>query len=377
MRYGTTQGALSFFTDTSTAVTDHDVKLTGLLPNTKYYYSIGSTAQDLEGNDANHYFYTAPLKGTIQPMRFWVLGDSGTANTVSRLTRDAYYAFNGTQRTDLWLMLGDNAYSNGTDAEYQAAVFDAFPTTLKTTVLWPTIGNHDTAESQTPPPFLPYFNIFTLPTNGEAGGVASGTNRYYSFDYGTVHFICLDSMSSVRTPGSPMLTWLQQDLAANRQRWTVAFFHHPPYGSGVYGSDQDPISIEMRTYVVPMLEAGSVDLVLTGHIHQYERTYLIDGHYGLSNSFSPAMKIQGGDGYATPYFKPGLNPHEGSVYVLAGSAGRDEDPASLGQTIPAEEIRLQQFGSVVLDVNGDELDLTFLRDTGAIMDRLRLRKGTP
>jgi hypothetical protein len=376
VRYGTTQGALTYFTDTPTAVTEHDVKLTGLLPNTKYYYSIGSSATDLEGNDANHYFYTPPLTGTVQPMRFWVLGDSGTANIVSQTVRDAYYAFNGTHRTDAWLMLGDNAYTNGTDAEYQAAVFDTFPATLKTTVLWPTIGNHDTAESQTPPPSLPYFNIFTLPAKGEAGGIASGTNRYYSFDYGNVHFICLDSMSSVRTPGSPMLTWLQQDLAANHQRWTVAFFHHPAYGSGVYGSDQDPISIEMRTYVVPILEAGSVDLVMAGHIHQYERTFLIDGHYGLSKSFTSAMEIQGGDGYAIPYFKPGLNPHEGTVYILAGSAGRDEDKSSWGFTIPADEIRLQEYGSVVLDVSGDELDVTFLRDTGAIMDKLRLRKGT-
>jgi hypothetical protein len=80
-------------------------------------------------------------------------------------------------------MLGDNAYENGTDSEYQTAVFNMYPTTLRQSVLWPTIGNHDTAQSSNPPASLPYFAMFTLPANAEAGGMASGTERYYSFDY--------------------------------------------------------------------------------------------------------------------------------------------------------------------------------------------------
>src|SRR6188472_4310919 len=64
---------------------------------------------------------------------------------------------------------------------------------------------------------VPYFNLFTFPKNGEAGGVPSGTEKYYSFDYGRIHFIALDSMTSSRAPGSPMLTWLQSDLASTTQ----------------------------------------------------------------------------------------------------------------------------------------------------------------
>ena len=61
--------------------------------------------------------------------------------------RDAYYAFAGSTAPNLWLMLGDNAYNGGTDTEYQAAVFDMYPATLRQSVLWPTIGNHDVANT--------------------------------------------------------------------------------------------------------------------------------------------------------------------------------------------------------------------------------------
>src|SRR5207249_11470539 len=153
----------------------------------------------LAGNDASHFVLTTPTPGTPKPTRVWVLGDSGTANASAAAVRDAYFNFTGTRHTDLWLMLGDNAYDSGTDAEYQAAVFNVYPTYLRQSVLWPTLGNHDTGQSSNPPPDLPEFEIFTLPTGGEAGGVASGTENYYSFDYANIHFICLDSQGSDRS----------------------------------------------------------------------------------------------------------------------------------------------------------------------------------
>ena len=76
-------------------------------------------------------------------MRVWVLGDSGTAHMNADAVRDAYLAFTGTRYTDVWLMLGDNAYPIGTDDDYQAAVFETYPTVLRQTVLWPSFGNHD------------------------------------------------------------------------------------------------------------------------------------------------------------------------------------------------------------------------------------------
>ena len=55
----------------------------------------------------------------------------------------------------------------------------------------------------------------TQPTGGECGGIASGTERYYSFDYGSIHFVCLDAMTSDRLVTGPMCAWLRADLDAN------------------------------------------------------------------------------------------------------------------------------------------------------------------
>lgn len=351
--------------------------VSGLSPATKYFYSIGSTTQALAGNDSSHYFVTSPVAGTSSATRIWVLGDSGTADANAQAVRNAYLTFAGTTHTNLWLMLGDNAYENGTDNEFQAAVFNMYPTTLRQSVLWPTLGNHDTAQSENPPAGLPYFAMFTLPANAEAGGIASGTEKYYSFDYGNIHFICLDSMTSDRSATGPMATWLRADLASSSRQWTIAFWHHPPYSKGSHDSDTDPILAAMRQNFLPILEEAGVDLILAGHSHSYERSFLIDGHYGLSSTFTNAMKKDGGSGRADgtgAYNKPtlGAGSHEGAVYAVAGSSGQ-----IAGGTLnhPAMFISLNNLGSMVLDVNGNTLDAKFLRENGAIADYFRIVKG--
>jgi acid phosphatase type 7 len=376
--YGTTQGSLTSNAGNSVQTTEHEVALSGLSPATKYFYSVGSTSQVLAGNDATHFFVTSPAAGTSSPTRIWVLGDSGTANANAQAVRNAYLSFTGSTHTNLWLMLGDNAYETGTDSEYQAAVFNMYPTTLRQSVLWPTLGNHDTAHSSNPPASLPYFGMFTLPANAQAGGVASGTEKYYSFDYGNIHFICLDSMSSDRSASGPMATWLRADLASSARQWTIAFWHHPPYSKGSHNSDTESELVQMRQTFLPILEDAGVDLVLAGHSHSYERSYLIDGHYGISSTFTNAMKKDGGSGRADgtgAYGKPtlGPGPREGAVYAVAGSSGQ----ASGGLlNHPAMFISLNNLGSMVLDVNGNTLDAKFLRENGEVSDYFRIVKGT-
>src|SRR5438552_16877275 len=131
--------------------------------------------------------------------------------------------------------------------------------------------------------------MFTLPKAAEAGGMASGTEDYYSFDYGNVQFICLDSMTSDRSPSGAMMTWLQNDLASTTLNWIIAYWHHPPYSKGSHNSDTEQQLIEMRQNANPILESHGVDLVLTGHSHSYERSFLLDGHYGTSNTLTSAM----------------------------------------------------------------------------------------
>jgi uncharacterized protein (TIGR03437 family) len=375
--FGSSPPQLNFSATELTLTTEHILKLSGLTPNTKYYYSIGTSSQPLAGGDDSHFFVTAPT--TAKPTRIWVLGDAGTKTDAQRAVRDAYTRFTGARHTDLWLMLGDNAYLTGTDSEYQEAVYDMYPTYLRQSVLWPTIGNHDTGYSSTPSSDLPYYQMFTLPRQGEAGGLPSGTEDYYSFDYGNIHFVCLDSMISDRKPNSPMVRWLTNDLAANTKQWLIAFWHHPPYTKGSHDSDVETHEIEMRENVLPILESYGVDLVLTGHSHSYERSFLIDGHYGSSQTFSINHKKNGssgrpGEGGAYTKSTFGPSAHEGAVYVVAGSSGQVSGGAL---NHPAMFISMSNLGSMALDVNGNRLEAKFLRETGVVADHFTIIKGGP
>jgi predicted MPP superfamily phosphohydrolase len=378
VRLGASPGALTTSVDVGTLATEHAIGLTGLAPNTVYYYSVGSTASQLAGGDANHYFITSPSAGAAEPMRVWVLGDAGTAgptgiNANQTAVRNAYSTFSGGQYTDLILMLGDNAYNDGTDAEYQNAVFNMYGSFLRQSNLWSTIGNHDTAQSTNPNvATLPYFNIFTLPAAGEAGGLASGTEKYYSFDFGNIHFVCLDSMTTNRAVDGAMLTWLASDLAANTKPWIIAFWHHPPYSKGSHNSDTETPLIEMRQNALPILESYGVDLVLSGHSHSYERSKLIGGHYGPSTTLSADMIKDGGSGRPSEsgaYTKP-TDPYR-AVYAVAGSSGQTS-----GGTLnhPVMYISLNNLGSMVLDVSGDRLDAKFLRENATVADSFTILK---
>jgi hypothetical protein len=379
VRLGASPATLTTTVDVVAATTEHAVTVTGLVPSTVYYYSVGSTTDALAGGDLNHYFVTPPLPGTPEPTRVWVLGDAGTAgptgiNSNQTAVKNAYSAFNGGSYTDLILLLGDNAYENGTDAEYQNAVFDMYASFLRRSNLWSTIGNHDTAQSTNPDvATVPYFNIFTLPAAGQAGGVASGTEKYYSFDFGNIHFVCLDSMTSGRAVNSAMLTWLASDLAANTRPWVIAFWHHPPYTKGSHDSDTETQLKEMRANALPILEAYGVDLVLTGHSHSYERSFLLGGHYGLSTTLAGSMIKDGGSGRpaGTGAYVKATNPYR-AVYAVAGSSGKISGGAL---NHPAMFISLNELGSMVIDVNGSRLDATFLRDDGAIADSFSIVKA--
>jgi hypothetical protein len=349
------------------STTEHVVQLTGLVPDTQFYYAIGAQDSELTGfGDDSYKVLTAPPTGTARATRIWAIGDAGTANSNAAAVRDAYLAFTGTRGTDLWLMLGDNAYNDGTDSEYQAAVFDMYPSVLRSSVVWSTLGNHDGHSATSSDEMGPYYDIFTLPRAAEAGGTASGTEAYYSFDYGTIHFVCLDSYDSDTDPTGDMMTWMENDLTANAQPWLVAFWHHPPYTKGSHDSDTEGGLGDMREYALPILESYGVDLVLSGHSHSYERSMFLNGHYGYSSSLDMSMIIDGGDGNPSgdgAYTRaPGSA--AGAVYIVAGSSGKTNSV----QQHPAMHIWLPELGSVVMDVDGLQMDVNFIDDAGAQLD---------
>ena len=100
-------------------------------------------------------------------------------------------------------------------------------------------------------------------------------------------------MPANATAFSTMKTWVTNDINATTRDWIIVFWHHPPYSKGSHDSDTDSLMTKMRTDINPIIENGGVDLVLTGHSHAYERSFLIDGHYGLSGTFTSAMKLDG------------------------------------------------------------------------------------
>ena len=350
------------------ATTEHRVRLDGLKPATEYTYQISDSKESFT-------FRTAPAVGNADGFRTWIIGDSGTANENARNVYRAYQATTAQQYTDLWLMLGDNAYKNGKDDEYQRAVFDMYPEMLASTALFSCLGNHDQKSAKSATQSGPYFDIFEFPRNAECGGVASGTEAYYSFDYANAHFVSLDSSETDRSKGGAMYKWLEQDLAQNSATWLIAFWHHPPYTKGSHDSDKEGALVEMRENFLPLLESHGLDLCFTGHSHSYERSYLIDGHYGGSESFDKSKHCKdAGDGQpkgSGAYSKAG-GPNNGSVYIVAGSSGKTSGKGSLDH--PAMYRSLKVLGSVVMDIKGKTCALRFINDQGEMVDDLVIEK---
>lgn len=375
VRFGTSPDGLTQTASNNQDTTEHSLRIEGLAPNTRYYYSIGNSNKTLAGGD-DYYFETSPLRGPAHATRLWVIGDAGTANANQAAVYNAYRDFAGSTYTDLWLMLGDNAYNDGTDAQYQAAVFDMYPELLRQTPVWSTLGNHDGYSADSETQSGPYYDIFSFPTQAEVGGIASGTEAYYSFDYANIHFVVLDSYESNRSTTGAMMSWLKDDLQNMSADWLIALWHHPPYTKGSHNSDIEIALIQMRQNFLPVLESYGVDLVLNGHSHSYERSKFINGHYGNSGTFSSDLEIDGGSGHADgsgAYEKNGLEANSGTVYAVAGASGK----ISGGRLDhPAMFISLNELGSMVIDINGETLDAKYLNNNGQITDYFTIRKTT-
>jgi PKD repeat protein len=354
---------------------EHSVTVTGLDPATAYPYTVAASGGVPVGGDALHTFRTPPPPGDRGPVRIWAIGDSGTANADAEAVRDAYLARG--EPADVWLMLGDNAYNSGTDTEYQLAVFNVYDALLPNTLLWSTLGNHDGYTATSADQRGPYYDIFTHPKAGEAGGEPSGTEAYYSFDYGNVHIVCLDSYGTDRSTNSAMWAWLNDDLASTSADWIIAFFHHPPYTRGSHNSDFEAQLVEMREEALPILESWGVDLVLSGHSHSYERSLLLDGHYGLSSTLDPLMIRDGGDGDPLgdgAYTKPSASggTHEGAVYLVAGASGKTGG-GSLDHPVMVES--LNALGSLMIDVEGLSMTVRYLDHVGGVRDSFTIERG--
>lgn len=354
----------------STATTEHTITITGLDSNTRYYYKVGTTTGPLS---ARFNFHSAPDDGHANAVRIWVLGNTFGKARNTKATRDAYLKYTGKAYTHLMLLLGDIP-KDSTDPSYQSKLFNVFGSVMANTSSLAALGDNETDGSASPPATLPYYSIFNLPSQGQGGGLASGNERYYSYDYGTIHFVALDSEADDRSPSGPMMTWLDDDLAQNKVPWIIAYWHHSPYSKGNHNSDNEIQMIEMRENANHILENHGVDLVLGAHSKSYERTFLIDGFYGMSNTFSQSMEMDPGDGRVDgdgPYLKPQDLGHAGTVYIVDGTASGG---ARAKLNHPAMFKSTRTTGSVIIDENCAQMDVKMLSKKGNIVDYFTIRK---
>lgn len=244
----------------------HSVTLTGLRPGTSYRYRVGDGTYWSEDRE----FRTAPLVTT--PFKFLIFGDSQsidygvwctTLQQAAAANRDAVFMTNVGDLVDV-----------GQDCRQWNAWFDAAKGVIDTIPVMPVTGNH---ESYTPQGHFSRPELFTAQFKLPGNGPESLRGQVYSFDYGDVHFVVLDSQAGEQRHFVPDMlarqqTWLEQDLAQTAKRWKVIFLHRPLYSNAPHGN------AHIRKAFGPIFDAHHVDIVFTGHDHVYARTYpLLDG----------------------------------------------------------------------------------------------------
>jgi hypothetical protein len=370
VRYGTNPASLIAYTDDTTNGTNHSVTLTGLVPETKYYYSLGTSAGTVRSS-TNYYFSTAPQIGSTRSTRIWFLSDYGQADTMEATVRDTYLNFittNG-RGTDVWLTGGDNEQTGttGADAAYQTSLFNVLSNVLQNTPIFPTPGNHDGGTSSA------YWNIFDLPYQGQAGGYPSDSPHFYSFDYANIHFISLDPFNSATNSSSPMFMWITNDLARTTQKWIIAYFHAPIYCKVQYDSDTLAQSLAMRTNFAPVLEAYGVDLILSGHSHTHQRSYFLNGYYGLSTDFSTSYEINSGNGRIDGTGAYVKTNRQGCVYCVAPTGCSITRSTTTPHPACLYTIN-NTAGFLTIDINSNRLDFQMISSSGAVSDYFTILK---
>ncbi len=284
-------------------------RVEGLQPDTIYCYALGSTQGPLTERIG---FRTAPSATSLEPVRFMAFGDSGGGGSdQQQLFRHMYDV-----PYDLIIHTGDIAYDSGTIGEFEDNVFSVYADLFKSLPFFPAAGNHEYETMQG----APFRDVFSLPSAGE---------QWYSYDWGRVHFVALDTEADYATQAE----WLDRDLESSTLPWTIVYLHRPPYSSGEHLSD-----LVLRDALAPILEKHGVQLVLSGHDHDYER----------------------------------MVPQAGVAYVVTGGGGRGTRPVGNSDfTAFSEEV----IHFVQVEVGADELVLHAIDGIGVEFDSMVVPVG--
>ena len=260
------QAADSSFTDKDSVI-QYTARLDSLAPGSTYEYRI-NTAKNKGQWHKLHTEDGAGFTALIFP-------DSQSADYSGwqQLARTAYQRH---PDSAFYVNMGD-LVDNGQDASQWRAWFNSVSVFSDALPLAPVIGNHE-AYSLEWKECLPasYTHLFNVPQNG----LAKYPNQFYSFDYGPVHFVVLDTNFPEMKNFQPNLLadelpWLEKDLAASRAKWKVVLMHRDIflYGFGPKsGREQTQTHfLDFSYQLLPVFEKYKVDAVLTAHLHTYRR----------------------------------------------------------------------------------------------------------
>ncbi len=317
----------------------HTATLTGLAPGNRYYYRVG----DGTNNWSPIYSFRTENNDTNQ-FQFLIFGDTQSGDD-----ENPDYS--------LWQSTVQNAYKANPDARFFTVVGDQAQAGLSN-VHWnywfaackgviesipyvPVVGNtecRDMEKDHAEPTI--YMGQFNAPNNGPYNN-----SQAYSFDYGNMHFVVLDSQLHEEQEINPDLLndqkpWLKEDLSQNKKEWKVAIWHKPPHPTSVIKTNAG-----IKAAFVPIIDKYHVDLVLNGHDHAYSRSYPINDDSIVS---SPAL---------------------GTVYIITGRSGAKYRDDNVQKIWSASFYNPQDMPNyIVVDVNGSRLEMKCFKMDGTLID---------
>lgn len=313
-------------------VTRHALTLPRLGANATYFYRVRCDAETLYAG-AEYRFRTLPDKRTTR-FRLLVWGDSGRGDA-------AQYSLVPTMEAaapDFMIHVGDLIQTDGAPETFDPFYFVPYRNLLRNTPVWPVLGNHDdlTADGQ------PFLDAFILPRNNP-----QADERDYSFNYGQAHFLAIDTNRGLPTQ---TLDWVRQDLATTTTTWKFAYMHHPMYSCGVHGSSR-----WVRDRLAPLFEAHGVDIVFSGHDHDFQRSHPMRNGSPVDSNQAPHFTSPGG------------------VLYIGTGGGSTVRPASSSCSFSA--FAISRTHCTVVDVDGSFLRLRALDVDGNVLDEITIDKS--
>jgi hypothetical protein len=389
----------------------YHVDLTGLQPGQTFAYRVIRNQNVVFEAEAR-----APREAG-QAQRFVVFGDCG-ANTPEQKAL-AYRAL--LAKPDYVMITGDIVYARGRIPEYRANYWPIYNADraspsegaplLRSTIFVAAVGNHDIASRDLGklPDGLAYFYYWFQPLDGPTGpegsalvapvrgpeetkkaflkaaGPAFPRMANFSFDIGDAHWTVLDANATVDWTDSELQHWVIQDLeAAKGASWRFVNFHQPGFSSSKKHFEEQYMRI-----LSPVFEAGKVDVVFNGHVHNYQRTYPLAFVPAEPNGAKPVFSANGkitnsryvgGKWTLDRSFdgKSNTTPH-GVIYIVTGAGGQhlydpqqQDDPASW-QEFTARFIS-KEHTLTIAQIEGPTLTIRQVNANGIEVDRFAISK---